>query len=124
MTHDQIGGLWTTMAQGWAAGDAQAFAQVFDADVEFVTVRGEEHHGRDAVEASHARLFADVYHGTLLKPEVRLIRELTEGHFLVHVLSTVLPAGIVTHAQAVVRRDGEGWSIIAFHNMILGGTAR
>jgi uncharacterized protein (TIGR02246 family) len=122
MIHDQITGLWTTMAQGWAAGDAQAFAQVFDADVEFVTVRGEEHHGRDAVEAAHARLFADVYHGTLLKPEVRLVRELSDGQCLVHVLSTVLPAGIVTHAQAVVRRDGEDCSIVAFHNMILGGT--
>jgi uncharacterized protein (TIGR02246 family) len=124
MTHDQIRGLWDTMASGWAAGDAQAFAKVFDADVEFVTVRGEEHHGRDAVEESHARLFTDVYSRTLLKPEVGLIRELADGLCLVHASSTVYPAGITTHAQAIVRRDAAGWSIIAFHNMIPGGPAR
>lgn len=116
--------LWETMASGWAAGDAQAFARVFAADVEFVTVRGEEHHGREAVERSHARLFTTTYNRTLLKPEVRLVRELADGLVLVHALSTVYPAGITTHAQAVVRRGPDGWSIVAFHNMIPGGTPR
>jgi uncharacterized protein (TIGR02246 family) len=116
--------LWETMATGWAAGDAKAFAQVFSADVEFVTVRGEEHHGRAAVEDSHARLFSTVYQATLLKPEVRLTKQLADGLCLVHATSTVYPAGITTHAQAVVQRGPNGWSIIAFHNMIPGGTTR
>lgn len=122
MTHQEISALWDVMSEAWAAGDAQAFATVFDSEVEFVTVRGEEHHGRDAVEKSHAALFTTIYQGTLLKPEVRLIRELTEGLCLVHATTTVYPAGITTHAQAVVRRGRAGWSIVAFHNMIPGGT--
>jgi uncharacterized protein (TIGR02246 family) len=115
------------MAEGWANGDAQAFAAVFDSDVEFVTVRGEEHHGRAAVEQSHARLFTTAYRGTVLEPEIRLARELADGLWLVHVTSTVRPAGITTHAQAVVGRSASGWSITAFHNMIPhipGGTTR
>jgi uncharacterized protein (TIGR02246 family) len=127
--HDdaEIRGLWETMAESWAKADAQAFAGVFAADAEFVTVRGEEHHGRDAVLQSHARLFTTVYSRTLLKAEVRLIRELADGLCLVHATSTVFPDGIVTHAQAVVGRGRAGWSITAFHNMIPhipGGTAR
>ncbi|GAB3897149.1 SgcJ/EcaC family oxidoreductase [Kibdelosporangium lantanae] len=116
--------LWGIMAKGWAAGDAHAFASVFAADVEFVTVRGEEHHGREAVEGSHATLFATTYNRTLLKPEVRLVRELADGFALVHALSTVYPVGITTHAQALVRCGPNGWSIVAFHNMIPGGTPR
>ncbi|MCE7004751.1 SgcJ/EcaC family oxidoreductase [Kibdelosporangium philippinense] len=123
MTEQQISALWDRMSEGWAAGDAQAFASVFDPDVEFVTVRGDEHHGREAVAASHAALFTSVYAGTLLKPEVRLVRALAEGIYLVHAVTTVYPAGITTHAQAIVRRGGHaGWSIVAFHNMIPGGS--
>lgn len=127
--HDdaQIRRLWETMAESWANADAHAFAELFDADVEFVTVRGEQLHGRDAVLQTHDRLFTTVYSRTLLKAEVRLIRELADGLCLVHAASTVFPAGIVTHAQAVVGRGPAGWSITAFHNMIPhipGGTTR
>ncbi len=122
MTHDDIKRLWEVMADGWNRGDATAFASVFAEDVSFVTVRGEEHHGRATVEQSHARLFTTVYQGTLLAPEIRFVRELAGGVWLVHATSTIYPAGITTHAQAVVT-DG---AITAFHNMIpaAGGPTR
>jgi uncharacterized protein (TIGR02246 family) len=122
MTQEEIKRLWEVMACGWAQGDAAVFASVFAEDVSFVTVRGEEHHSRAAVEQSHARLFTTVYQGTALSAEIRFIRELPAGLWLVHVRSTVHPAGITTHAQAVVA-DG---LITAFHNMIpaAGGPTR
>jgi uncharacterized protein (TIGR02246 family) len=112
-----IRALWQTMTAGWAAGDAALFASVFAADVDFVNVRGEALSGRDAVEASHAKLFTTAYRGTALSASVTLIRPLAPELALVHATSEIAPAGVLTHAQAVVR-DGE---IVAFHNMIPKG---
>jgi uncharacterized protein (TIGR02246 family) len=115
---EAIRGLWDTMAEGWSRGDAKTFAGVFTEQADFVNVRGQEQVGRAQVEAGHARLFASVYQGTLMKPDVRLVRPIADGVCLVHVTSIVTPPGVTTHAQAVVtRQDGE-WSISAFHNMI------
>ncbi|WP_370947693.1 SgcJ/EcaC family oxidoreductase [Amycolatopsis sp. cg5] len=125
---DAIKGVWATMALAWEKGDARLFASVFDADVSFVSVRGEEQTTRDEVEQGHARLFATAYAGSRLEPDVRLIRPLGDDLALVHVTSAVLPAddkpAMTTHAQAVVRKRGESWSITAFHNMIPLGAPR
>lgn len=118
MSEERVRALWAAMADGWAAGDAAAFASVFAEDVDFVTVRGEDLRGRDAVEAVHARLFATVFRDTKLVPNFVLHRPLTDRLALVHVTTGIVPLGLLTHAQAVVvLRDGE-WSIAAFHNMI------
>lgn len=115
---EQIRGLWRTMVKGWANGDAALFASVFADDVEFVTVRGEELFGREAVEAVHESLFGTVYRDTQLTAEAGLIRPLADDLYLVHATSTVAPAGIDTHAQAVVARHEGAWAVVAFHNMI------
>lgn len=115
---DRIRGLWRTMVKGWASADAALFASVFADDVEFVTVRGEELFGRDAVAAMHDSLFGTVYRDTRLTAECGLIRPLSDELVLVHATSTVTPPGIATHAQAVVGRREGAWSITAFHNMI------
>jgi len=117
-TEQEVRGLWQTMAEAWALGDAAKFAGVFAADVDFVNVRGEEQTGRAQVEAGHAKLFETVYRNTRLVPDVRLVRPIADGVCLVHVTSQVLPAGIGTHAQALVTRRAGEWSISAFHNMI------
>jgi len=115
---EQIRGLWRTMVKGWANSDAALFASVFASDVEFVTVRGEELFGREAVEAVHESLFGTVYRDTQLTAEAGLIRSLADDMYLVHATSTVAPPGLTTHAQAVVARHEGAWSVIAFHNMI------
>jgi uncharacterized protein (TIGR02246 family) len=121
VSEEQIRDLWRTMTLGWAEGDASLFASVFAEDVDFVTVRGEELSGRDAVEAGHSRLFATAYRDTTLRATVGLIRPLAPGLSLVHATSTIAPVGATTHAQAVVRLNGSA-SIAAFHNMIPKGT--
>ncbi|PRY35802.1 SgcJ/EcaC family oxidoreductase [Umezawaea tangerina] len=115
---DEVQALWDTMAEGWAKGDAERFAAVFAADVDFVTVRGEELHGRAEVEAGHARLFSSVFQDTELVPEFHLVRPLADGVVLVHVTTAITPGGPLTHAQAVVTRHDGDWSITAFHNMV------
>ncbi|MEU0529485.1 SgcJ/EcaC family oxidoreductase [Amycolatopsis tolypomycina] len=120
MTDDAIRALWQTMAAGWNAGDAVRFASVFAADVDFVNVRGEALSGRAAVAGTHAGLFSGAYRGTTLAASVTLVRRLTPELSLVHVTSEIRPAGVVTHAQAVVRHAGAP-EIAAFHNMIPKG---
>jgi uncharacterized protein (TIGR02246 family) len=117
MTDDDVCALWRAMAEGWLRGDAEAFGAVFAEDVDFVTVRGEELRGRDAVVAGHARLFAGPFRGTRLIPEVRLVRPLTGGLSLVHAVTVIEPDGPTTHAQAIVTDDRHGRRIAAFHNM-------
>lgn len=118
---EQIYALWQRMEQGWALGDGEAFAGVFSEDVDFVTVRGEELFGRRAVALGHGQLFAGPYRDTKLTTEISLIRPLSEEISVVHVTSSIAPAGITTHAQAVVVRRADGWEIAAFHNMIPKG---
>ncbi len=118
---EQIYSLWHRMEQGWALGDGDAFAGVFAEDVDFVTVRGEELFGRRAVALGHGQLFAGPYRDTRLTAEISLIRPLTDDVSVVHVTSSIAPAGITTHAQAVVVRRADGWEIAAFHNMIPKG---
>jgi uncharacterized protein (TIGR02246 family) len=118
---EQIYELWRRMEKGWALGDGEAFAAVFTDDVDFVTVRGEELFGRRAVAQGHAQLFLGPYRDTRLTAEISLIRPLSDGIAVVHVTSSIAPAGITTHAQAVVVRRADGWEIAAFHNMIPKG---
>ncbi|MGW6936586.1 SgcJ/EcaC family oxidoreductase [Lentzea sp. NPDC054927] len=118
---EQIYSLWRRMERGWADGDGEAFASVFAEDVDFVTVRGEELFGRRAVASGHAQLFAGPYRDTKLTAEISLIRPLADGISVVHVTSSIAPAGITTHAQAVVVQRADGWEIAAFHNMIPKG---
>ena len=120
---DQIYELWRRMEHGWATGDGEVFASVFAQDVDFVNVRGEELFGRRAVALGHGQLFAGPYRDTKLTAEISLIRPLTDGISLVHVTSSIAPAGITTHAQAVVVRRAGVWEIAAFHNMIPKGSS-
>jgi uncharacterized protein (TIGR02246 family) len=112
----EIRELWQEMAQGW--GNAEQFTRVFAHDVEFVTVRGEELQGRQAVGVVHAGLFGTVYRDTKLSTEISLVRMVAHNIAVVQVASTIDPAGPRTHAQAVVARREGAWTIVAFHNMI------
>ena len=119
MTNDhQVQALWTTMAEGWAAGDATRFATAFAENVNFTTVRGEDLQGRKAVEQVHANLFANPFRNTHLIPTFLLLRPLTDNLHLVHVTTEITPLNILTHAQALVTRHNNTWHITAFHNMI------
>lgn len=61
----------------WNVHDAKAFAAQFAEDADFTNVRGAGAHGRAAVEAFHAPLFATRFkdtHQTLLRHTVRFIK--------------------------------------------------
>ncbi|WP_251144983.1 SgcJ/EcaC family oxidoreductase [Streptomyces sp. McG3] len=117
--HDDVSlrAVWRTMAEAWSSGDAVLFGSVFAEDVDFVTVRGEELHGRQQVVDRHAHLFATVHRGTRLEADVRPVREVADDTWLVHAVTLIRPSGYATHAQALVIRTAGAWTITAFHNM-------
>ena len=117
-TNDQVRALWTTMADAWAAGDAEQFAAVFAENVDFTTVRGEYLQTKKAVAQTHQHLFATAFHNTKLHPHFLLLRPLTDNLHLVHVTTKITPLNILTHAQALTTRHNNTWEITAFHNMI------
>src|SRR5439155_23936073 len=119
---EEIRALWGAMASAWAAGDAAGFARCFAEDCDFVTTRGDRPRGRTEIAAGHARLFAGLYAGTRLEPELRTIRPLGHHRAAVDAGSIIRAAGgealAATDAGAVVERRAGGWEIVRFHNRL------
>lgn len=114
--------LAAALTAAWNAGDAEAFAARFAADAEFINIFGMLFVGRESVAAQHARIFSTIYKGSIVDFQPVTARVLAP-----EVIHTVLSArldvregpmaGVVpTLMNAVLGRDGEGWSVASFHN--------
>ncbi len=114
--------LAAALTAAWNAGDAEAFAARFAPDAEFINIFGMLIVGREAVAAQHARIFATIYKGTTVDFQAVTARSLAPE--VIHaVISGRLEvregpmAGVIpTLINAVLVRDGQGWSVAAFHN--------
>ena len=62
----------------WNALDGSAFAAPFAADADFVTIRGEQFRGQDAIAAGHAAIFRGRFDRSIAAdyPSVRLPPEI------------------------------------------------
>ena len=108
--------------QAWSAGDAKAIAALFAPDADFVSPDGVKASGRGNIEMFYAAAFARGYAGSrgigevvatrLITPDLALI----DGRWSISGAKTetgqARPAerGILA---AVLRRDGDGWHIVA-----------
>ena len=72
------------LGQAWNAGNGGAFGQPFAADADFVAIRGEYHHSRDAISRGHQALFDTIYTGSTVTYSLLQARALTESVILVH----------------------------------------
>ncbi len=58
MTDDQqLRDLFDRMCQAWTAGDAEEYGRCFTSDCDYVSFDGYHERGRDAMVASHDKLF-------------------------------------------------------------------
>ncbi len=57
----RVDALSSAFLAAWNAHDAAAFAQTFAVDADFTNVFGVHVHGRPAIEAFHAKIFATVF---------------------------------------------------------------
>jgi uncharacterized protein (TIGR02246 family) len=109
----------------WNAADGRAFGAPFAADAEFVAIRGDHHHGREAVTHGHQALFDSIYRGSRVGYEVLQARALTDDVILVLAQVTLnAPTGPLagesrSTATLVLVRLGDAWPIAAFHNTLV-----
>jgi uncharacterized protein (TIGR02246 family) len=107
---------------GWNAHDAKAFAAPFAADADYVVVNGMQIKGRDAIEKGHTGIFTTIYKESRNVGTVKSVRFLRPDVAVVHVeWNLEFKAGGETkkgHAinTMVMTKEGDKWSIAAFHN--------
>ncbi|MBZ5711561.1 SgcJ/EcaC family oxidoreductase [Nannocystis pusilla] len=109
--------------EAWGRGDARAYAALFAPEVDYVAFDGSIARGRAEVERSHAELFASVLRGTCLRGEITDVRRLGAEAAVAHAIGgAVWPwqrgvsAERLSRQTYVLVREGEGWTIAAFHN--------
>ena len=124
MTDDeQLRALFVQMCQTWTAGDAAAYGRCFTSDCDYVSFDGYRERGREAMVASHDKLFRGVLFGSALVGQVESIRHLGDGVAVMHATGSVLvawrrrlPRRRLTRNTIVVVRGPEGWRCAAIHN--------
>jgi uncharacterized protein (TIGR02246 family) len=119
---DAIRELLDRQVEGWAAGDADAYASVFTPDADYVTFLGSHHKGRGAIAASYAPLFKKFLKGSCLEFEITQLRFLTPDVALVHAKGAVVKRGgrrsrrnARVNTTIAVRTDGR-WLFAASQN--------
>lgn len=110
----------------WNAHDPQAFARAFAEDADFTNVRGVGAHGRAAIEAFHAPLFATRFRDSNQHLAASTIRFVRPDVAAVDVRWTMTgargPDGQAAAPRAgllnlVMTPTGDRWLVTVMHNM-------
>jgi uncharacterized protein (TIGR02246 family) len=119
----EIRQLYDELLDAWTRGDANAYGEVFTADVDYVPFDGSRLTGRHAVTDSHDRLFRGVLTGSALVGDVETVRHLHRDIAVVHAFGSVLmpwrsklPKRRLSRQTLVAVRTAGGWRFTAFHN--------
>jgi uncharacterized protein (TIGR02246 family) len=120
--------LVTDFMDAWNKHDAHAFAETFTEDADFTNVRGDSAHGRKAVEAFHAPMFATRFkntHQTAADVKIRFLSSDIASLDIHWEMTGALEAdgtpipirkGLLNW---VVTRHGDRWLISVMHNQEL-----
>jgi uncharacterized protein (TIGR02246 family) len=123
-THDIAAKLVQQLEDGWNAADGRAYGSVFTEDADFVAIRGDHHHTRQAIAMGHQHLFDTIYKGSKVRYAVVASRSIADTVILAHIKSTLdTPTGPlagVHHAlaTAVLVQTNHTWRVTAFHNTL------
>lgn len=110
------------LENGWNTRDGKAFAAPFAADADYVVVNGMYVKGREAIEKGHQQIFDTVFKDSTNKATVKGVRFVRADVAVVHVEwnLAVRSDGKEDKARALntllMTKDGDKWSIAAFHN--------
>jgi uncharacterized protein (TIGR02246 family) len=113
----------TRLAAAWANGDADAYANEFSEDAQYIAFDGSRMSGRAAIAAGHRPLFTGFLRGSKLHaaeteirfvaPDVALI--LARGAVLKRHQRTPSKRRLSVNTTVAVRREGH-WVFVAFQN--------
>ncbi len=118
------------LEQAWNEADGRAFGEPFNADADFVDIRGEHHRGREAIAAGHQAIFDSIYKGSSANYELIQARELSDDVILAHATGVLrVPSGPLAGEHSAVQslvlvRGDDGWKIAGFHNTLVAPQRR
>ena len=125
---DAIKDVIVEMTEGFNRHDAEAATRMYEADADFVSVRGEVGIGRAAAEKGLRRIFQTRAKMAALKTEDVRIRFIRPDVALAYVLNElsgiVAPDGqnLPSHRELSLRvfvKDDGVWRVASFHNTML-----
>lgn len=119
-------GIPHAFAAAWNARDANAIADLFDANAEFVNVTGLWWHDRDAIRRAHAYGLSRIFSQSTLRLGALRTRMLAQTIAVVHARMTLTgqtgmagepePGARTTVFSFVVHRTPAGWRCASAHN--------
>lgn len=119
----------------WERGDAEGFAAHAAPDVVFTNIIGMFSVGKAPFVAQHAAIFSTIYKGSRVSQAVVHIAMVRPDVAVVDTLTTVTgavrtPPGVEavngafsTRLEQVMTRETTGWSVAAFHNVVVNTRA-
>jgi len=132
--NDPVTAVLTRLAAAWNAGDGTAYGAEFTEDATYVTFAGEVLRGRTAIAEVHQFLFDGPLRGSRMSGtgagEVRMVTDdvayvLVDGAGGVRLAGQEeLPDERVSTVSFLLRRDGDGWAVVAFQNTRSAGGPR
>lgn len=120
-----IAAIVAGLEAAWNSGDGNKFGAAFAADADFVTIRAEHLHGREAISSGHAAIFRTIYAGSVNQFTIESLRFLRPDVALVHVGAVLnAPGGPLAGRHtakfsAILTREAGGWQIASFHNTLM-----
>ena len=116
--------------EGWNAGDVALYSRSVGENVTFTNIRGQHMVGRDAFARQHELIFATFFKGTKLTQQIVSLQFIGTDLALLDTLASLtgisnpLPymkldasGALQTRLLQVLVREGEGWKIVAYHNV-------
>jgi uncharacterized protein (TIGR02246 family) len=121
---NRLDGIVASLEAAWNAGNGIAFGRLFSSDADFVNIRAEHFHGRDAIASGHAAIFRTIYAHSTAHFTVESSRLLRPDVAVLHVKSVLdVPSGPMAGRHSatfsvVLTRELSGWEIASFHNTL------
>ncbi|GLZ77657.1 hypothetical protein Afil01_24640 [Actinorhabdospora filicis] len=115
--------LFDRLNAAWGAGDAEAYADAFTEDADYVTFVGTHLHGRKQIVDAHAALWEKFQKNTHLYGKIRRMRFLTPDVAVIVTEGAVLKPGQDAPKRSQLKvqtltavRNGGQWRFAAFQN--------
>jgi uncharacterized protein (TIGR02246 family) len=127
-TEQAITEVLERFTEAWNTHDAKAYADLFAENADFTNVFGQSLHGRETIEAQHAKIFASMFKDsriTSMYSTVRLIDQLFASVDVIWTMSGAVDMKGNSWADRkglmslVMKFENEVWSILIMHNMDL-----
>ena len=127
-TEQAITEVLERFTEAWNTHDAKAYAALFAENADFTNVFGQSFHGRETIEAQHAKIFASMFKDsriTSMNSTVRLIDQLFASVDVIWTMSGAVDMKGNSWADRkglmslVMKFEKEVWSILIMHNMDL-----